>query len=232
MCMKGKRANLRLSQSGLRSGLRMVLGIAVIMSVLMPGLVAVLVSGLILTYAPRAQASDIRAPGDYSAIQAAIDAAGGADPLITDLIPTMAPKEIHVYPGESIQGKIDSAHRGDTVIIHEGRYVEVIDFKGKVITVRSIDPNDPDVVAATIIDANQTGSAVTFTNGEDTRSVLSGLTLQNGKSASGGGIYCNYSSPIISKCIISGNTGLPLPPMAAAGLPASTPPNPLSLHVC
>ena len=76
------------------------------------------------------------------------------------MVPTVVPKEIHVYPGESIQGKIDTAHRGDTIIIHGGRYVERIDFKGKAITVRSTDPNNPDVVAATIIDANKTGSVV------------------------------------------------------------------------
>ncbi|GAI61123.1 unnamed protein product, partial [marine sediment metagenome] len=34
-------------------------------------------------------------------------------------------------------------------------YYENINFLGKAITVRSTDPNDPNVVAATIIDGNQ-----------------------------------------------------------------------------
>ena len=81
-----------------------------------------------------------------------------------------------------------------------------INFLGRAITVRSTDPNDPAVVAATVIDGMSAGSVVNFSSGEKSDSVLSGLTIKNGKAANGGGIYCiNVSSPTIGKCIITGN---------------------------
>ncbi|MGA1870035.1 MAG: right-handed parallel beta-helix repeat-containing protein [bacterium] len=112
----------------------------------------------------------------------------------------------HVYPKGSIQEVISAACSGAEIIVHEGIYYENIDFFGRAITVRSTDPNDPNVVAATIIDGNQKGSVITFNYGEDTRSVLSGFTLQNGNNSTGGGILCSdYSSPTIANCIITEN---------------------------
>jgi len=108
----------------------------------------------------------------------------------------------------TIQGAIDASFNGDQIIVREGIYIEHINFLGKAITVRSIDPNDPDVVAATIIDGNQAGSVVTFNQGEAPNSVLSGFTVRDGKSEIGGGIYCSGSSPTISKCIITENSAI------------------------
>ncbi|UCG50263.1 MAG: DUF1080 domain-containing protein [Phycisphaerales bacterium] len=53
---------------------------------------------------------------------------------------------------KSIQAAIDDANDGDEIIVEIGTYVEAIDFSGKAITLRSFDPNDPTVVAKTIID--------------------------------------------------------------------------------
>ena len=106
----------------------------------------------------------------------------------------------------SIQSAIDEACDGDTVIVYPGTYVERIGFKGKAITVRSIDPNDPAVVASTIIDGNGAGHVVTFGQKEGSNSVLNGFTIQNGKGHFvGGGIFCISSSPTITNCIISKN---------------------------
>ena len=59
----------------------------------------------------------------------------------------------------------------------------------------------------TIIDGNQAGSVVTFENEEDTTTVLTGFTIQNGSAADGGGIYCtNNSSPKLTNVIIISNT--------------------------
>jgi hypothetical protein len=121
-----------------------------------------------------------------------------------------------VYP--TIQAGIDAAAAGDTVIVAQGRYYENINFNGKSIIVTSSDANDPAIVASTIIDANGLGSAVTFRNGEGPDAVITGFTITGGigtynnavsvDSYYGGGVYCYYASPTITRNVISGNIGL------------------------
>ncbi len=126
---------------------------------------------------------------------------------ITTYLPLVTAVEIDVYPGNSIQEVINNPNitMGDVIIVHEGIYYENITFLGKAITVRSIDPNNFDMVANTIIDGNQAGIVVTFSDGEGSDSLLSGLKVRNGHDNFGGGIYCNSSSPTIAKCIITEN---------------------------
>ncbi|MGA1867729.1 MAG: right-handed parallel beta-helix repeat-containing protein [bacterium] len=115
--------------------------------------------------------------------------------------------KIHVYPEQRIQAAIDAVSDGDVIIVHPGIYYENINFSGKAITIRSITPNDPVVVAATIIDGNQEARVVTFENGEGSSSKLMGFTIQNGKDLCGGGISClSNSSPTITNCIIRQNS--------------------------
>ena len=111
------------------------------------------------------------------------------------------------YP--TIQAAISASGGADEIsVLDVGIYYEGIDFLGKAITIRSTDPNDPSVVAATIIDGNQRDKAVAFTHGEGKDSVLSGVTVQKvNANLSYGGIYCSGSSPTISKCIVSQNQG-------------------------
>jgi hypothetical protein len=106
-----------------------------------------------------------------------------------------------------IQDAIDDTNAGDEMVVYPDTYYENIDFKGKAITVRSADPNDPDVVAATIIDANGSGIVVTFESSEDADSVLRGFVLTGGDAGypGGGGIYCSEASPTIGNCVISSN---------------------------
>jgi hypothetical protein len=111
---------------------------------------------------------------------------------------TAHPKTIYVDDDgladfNNIQAAIDDSNDGDTVIVAEGRYFENINFNGKNITLRSTDPNDPNVAAATIIDGDQNGSVVTFNSGEDANCVLNGFTITNGNAKHGGGIYCSGS---------------------------------------
>ena len=108
----------------------------------------------------------------------------------------------------TIQAAIDAANNGDVIIVDPNTYYETINFQGKAVTLKSTDPNDPSIVAATIIDGNEQGPVVTFNNGEDVESILSGFTLQKGKTDYGGGIYCESSSPTISNCAISDNSAL------------------------
>ena len=106
----------------------------------------------------------------------------------------------------TIQAAINAAADGDTIIVGPGTYYENINFLGKAITVRGTDPTDPAVVDATIIDGQQNGPVVAFTQEERPETVLAGLTLTNGKTYYGAGVYCYGSSPTISQNVIAGNT--------------------------
>ena len=111
----------------------------------------------------------------------------------------------------TIQAAIDAAVSGDVVVISPGTYTgagnQDLDFKGKAITVRSTDPNNPIVVASVIINCPGTvGSphrGFYFHSGESTSSVIDGLTITNGYVRDyGGAVYCYSGSPLIRNCLI------------------------------
>lgn len=118
----------------------------------------------------------------------------------------------------TIQAGINASSTGDVIIIMPGTYTgggnRDIDFGGRAITVRSIDPDDPNVVAATVIDcqsfhwSNQ-HRGFHFHNGEGADSVLNGLTITHGYISDavtgGGGILCESSSPTIINCVLDEN---------------------------
>src|SRR5437773_10063834 len=89
---------------------------------------------------------------------------------------------IHVPADQAtIQGAINVANNGDTVLVAPGTYLENINFNGKAITVTS--SGGPSV---TIIDGGQNGSVVTFDSGETVSSGLNGVTIQNGHASYNG----------------------------------------------
>jgi len=140
---------------------------------------------------------------------------GPGNPLISD--PLGDGSLLHPY--DSIQEAIDVAADGNTIIVQPGTYTGFgnrdIDFKGLAITVRSTDPNNPNVVAATVIDCQgnelEHHRGFYFHSSEDSDSILDGLTITNGYTSgnwpndSGGGIFCNMASPTIKNCVISRN---------------------------
>ena len=111
---------------------------------------------------------------------------------------------IHVpADAPTIQIAIEKAQPFDTIIVAPGTYSEAISFGGKVITVQSTNPNDPGVVAATIINAGGLGTVVTFSGGEDqVNTVLDGFTITGGTI----GIDAHRSRAVIRHCIIRDNT--------------------------
>lgn len=123
----------------------------------------------------------------------------------------------------TIQDAVDDANDEDVIVVPADTYTgpgnQDIDFQGKAITVRSEDPNDPAVVATTIIDCNGTAAdphrAFYFHSSEDANSILEGFTIINGygpnepfsttEYSAGGAIYCIGSSPTIRNCIFKDN---------------------------
>ena len=105
----------------------------------------------------------------------------------------------------TIQSAIDAASNGDIIIIEPGVYFENIQFKGKNITLKSTNPDDPEVVKATIIDGVNSASVVSFTGGESKKCLLAGFTITNGNGIDGGGIDGRGTRATIRNNIIRNN---------------------------
>ena len=142
----------------------------------------------------------IRPPALYVDDDAVSDP-GPGDPGISDPDEDGTPD----HPYDSIQEAIDVALEFDDVIVLPGTYFENISFDGKRIRLTSSDPSDQAVVTATIIDGTRSGSVLSFTQAEDPQSVLTGLTIVNGRADNGGGILISGASPTIAKNIIEDN---------------------------
>ena len=108
------------------------------------------------------------------------------------------------YP--TIQEGINAATDGDTVLLAAGTYTgagnKSLYFYGKAITLTSA--SGPE---ATIIDCEQNNPAFWFRNGEGPSSVVSRLTIANGRGPAGGAIMCEATSPTITGNVFIGNRG-------------------------
>ncbi|MBN1787088.1 MAG: right-handed parallel beta-helix repeat-containing protein [Sedimentisphaerales bacterium] len=148
---------------------------------------------------------NIIVPDEYSTIKEAIEAAGDGD-------------TIYVYRKPS----------GLPYTINYGSSPDGLDFNGKAIRIRSENPDDPGIVATTVIDCQGGGRAFILDNGEDANSIIEGFTIINASVAGaiatsiyedpcdpnvfhgtdatgngyGGAIYCGANtSPVIRNCI-------------------------------
>ncbi len=140
------------------------------------------------TYTFRFRTRDRAAPANYSgwSTEESLYVSSGAGGGSVLTVP---------FPYVTIQSAIDAAQDGDIVQISPGVYRgwgnrDVIFSSSaaadpaKVITVRSVDPEDPDIVAATIIDCQGSPTdphrGFLFIQGEKSNSILAGLTIING----------------------------------------------------
>jgi len=108
--------------------------------------------------------------------------------------------------GNTLQQAIDEAKGGETLIIAAGTYDGNINLGGKNITLVSTNPDDPNVIAGTIIDGQQTGRGIIFNSEEDANTVVDGLTIIDGSltNEGGAGIFVDVNcSPIIKNVVIS-----------------------------
>ena len=144
------------------------------------------------------------------------------------------------HPFDAIDEAVAAAATLDTVLVADGLYTGVgnrdIDFRGKAITVRSVNgPQD------CVIDSQDMGRGFTFFSNEGSHTKLDGFTILNGRVpddmffwlggggisayssyptldnliiedcrsviADGAGISCGLSTPTITGCLIRNNTG-------------------------
>ncbi len=109
----------------------------------------------------------------------------------------------------TIQGAIDTAVDGDTVVVAPGTYNEAIDFLGKAIVV--VAEQGPDV---TTLSGPVDQSLVTFSRGETEASILEGFTVREGTGTFlghlpyGGAVLCVATSPVIRGCRFVENSAL------------------------
>ncbi len=120
----------------------------------------------------------------------------------------------HVNPDGSgdaptIQTAIDSSIHGDTVLLDDGVYTgegnHDLNFFGRQLVLAS--ENGP---AYTTIDCEGSSShysrGILFNSCEDSSSVVSGITIRNGWTNNGAGVFCDVgTSPLIRDCILTEN---------------------------
>ena len=140
---------------------------------------------------------------------------------ILSLAPQLSAQIVRQVPAQyaSIQGAIAAAQNGDTVLVAPGTYVELIDFLGKAVTVKSSGGRDVTTISGSGIAPY--GTLVRFLGGEGPASVFQGFTVRNGVGAStplvvagsglvlpsghAGGMVIAGGSPTIRDCMIAFN---------------------------
>jgi parallel beta-helix repeat protein len=115
-----------------------------------------------------------------------------------------------------IQHSIEDACDSDTIEVPPGTYYESVDFMNAPnnFILTSIDPNDPNIVKQTIIDAKFGGHVLTFTS-QGSSCVLAGFTLTISGDplmvpgfGYGIGSYGQITSPTIRNCNITNTRGV------------------------
>lgn len=128
----------------------------------------------------------------------------------------------------TIQGAINAASDGDTIVLLPGTYTGYgnrdLDFWGKAITLRSVDPLSPATIASTVIDCegslDKPRRGFMFHSSEGGDSIVAGLTIANGVGgttlydaeildvprAAGGAVYCSGASPTFAQCVFRGHS--------------------------
>lgn len=102
----------------------------------------------------------------------------------------------------NIQDAVDAAASGETVLVTNGLYL----LSSEILVANNITIQSVNGPASTIVDGQ--GNVRCF-NLANPSCVISGLTISNGGNSGleGGGVNCTNSNPVITNCVIVGNTG-------------------------
>ncbi|MBN2210982.1 MAG: right-handed parallel beta-helix repeat-containing protein, partial [Sedimentisphaerales bacterium] len=140
--------------------------------------------------------------GDNTVLPPGLTADFDGDNRVIGATVDMGPQEFHAItvPDDltTIQAAINTANSDDEIVVRCGVYLENINFSGKNIRLRSLNPLDNSFVQHTIIDGGENDSCVKLISGEDETAALAGFRLQNGHGEFGGGVHVgNFSSPVV-----------------------------------
>lgn len=114
----------------------------------------------------------------------------------------------------TIQAAVDAATDGDEIILQSGTYSgpgnRDVNFNNKAVLIRSTNPDDPAVVAATRIDCQDTQASphVAITIDAHTSEGLhgvAGVTIVGASSETGAIVFAPYSNGVVRNCVITGN---------------------------
>ena len=103
----------------------------------------------------------------------------------------------------TIQAALNNARSGDRILIEPGVYRENIVIPNEGLLLTGTDPDDPTVVAKTVIDGSREGPVITVRHVDIT---IRGSTITNGSSNVGAGVFAEGSSLRIESCHILNNT--------------------------
>ena len=104
----------------------------------------------------------------------------------------------------AIRQAVDAAKAGDTIIVAPGTYYDYLDFRGKSITIRSVNPLAPDIVSSTILTGGPANPTIAnFSKGENNDTILEGFTIKD--SARQAVFISNRSSPTIRRNVFVNN---------------------------
>ncbi len=124
----------------------------------------------------------------------------------------------------TIQGGINIAQEGDTVLVQPGTWQELLDFQGRSITVASLllTTGDENYIESTVIDGDSSSSVVSFLSGETEAALLCGFTITGGDGINGGAVAIIDASPQIQNVIMDANSAVSGGGLYCAGVASPT----------